>query len=124
MATAGGEVITLIDCEHGHVLSKYTHPGEDFYALAWTKLTLDESEEPVCLLAAAGEWLDCVHVCSTHFLGLEGDIKVLDTTQNSVFAQFGDCGTWVNSLVFHPSMPTLLLSEGSILGLCLISLRR
>ncbi len=48
VATAGGEVVCVIDCEVGKVTHKYVHAGEDFYTIAVADV------DGVRVLAAAG----------------------------------------------------------------------
>ncbi|XP_051693907.2 leucine-rich repeat and WD repeat-containing protein 1 isoform X2 [Oryctolagus cuniculus] len=40
VATCGGEAVCVIDCQTGIVLHKYKAPGEEFFSVAWTTLTV------------------------------------------------------------------------------------
>ncbi|XP_007518052.2 leucine-rich repeat and WD repeat-containing protein 1 [Erinaceus europaeus] len=40
VATCGGEAVCVIDCQTGMVLHKYKAPGEEFFSVAWTTLTV------------------------------------------------------------------------------------
>ncbi|XP_023609256.1 leucine-rich repeat and WD repeat-containing protein 1 isoform X2 [Myotis lucifugus] len=40
VATCGGEAVCVIDCQTGIVLHKYKAPGEEFFSVAWTALTV------------------------------------------------------------------------------------
>ncbi|XP_006971329.1 leucine-rich repeat and WD repeat-containing protein 1 [Peromyscus maniculatus bairdii] len=40
VATCGGEAVCVIDCQTGIVLHKYKVPGEEFFSVAWTALTV------------------------------------------------------------------------------------
>ncbi|XP_007486038.1 leucine-rich repeat and WD repeat-containing protein 1 [Monodelphis domestica] len=57
VATCGGEAVCVIDCEEGFVLHRYKVPGEEFFTVAWTTLTLvtgDGRKKRSNVLAAAG----------------------------------------------------------------------
>ncbi|XP_038615221.1 leucine-rich repeat and WD repeat-containing protein 1 [Tachyglossus aculeatus] len=57
VATAGGESVCVTDCESGLVLNKYKVPGEEFFTVAWTALTMltaDGRKKRYGVLAAAG----------------------------------------------------------------------
>lgn len=73
-ASAGGEVINVIDCEIGRITQRYTHPGEDFYTAAWSAVpgSAEAAGEAQCLLAAGG---------------LQGDIKIIDHRQMVCYQQ-------------------------------------
>ncbi|XP_068126366.1 leucine-rich repeat and WD repeat-containing protein 1 isoform X2 [Hyperolius riggenbachi] len=58
IATCGGESVCVIDCETGKVLKKYKYPGEEFFSLAWTTLTVIGNEgkkRKINVLAAGGK---------------------------------------------------------------------
>ncbi|XP_006889860.1 PREDICTED: leucine-rich repeat and WD repeat-containing protein 1 [Elephantulus edwardii] len=40
VATCGGEAVCVIDCQLGIVLYKYKVPGEEFFSVAWTAVTV------------------------------------------------------------------------------------
>ncbi|XP_007938336.1 leucine-rich repeat and WD repeat-containing protein 1 [Orycteropus afer afer] len=40
VATCGGEAVCVIDCQTGIVLHKYKVPGEEFFSVAWTAVTV------------------------------------------------------------------------------------
>ncbi|XP_074045565.1 leucine-rich repeat and WD repeat-containing protein 1 isoform X2 [Macrotis lagotis] len=57
VATCGGEAVCVIDCQTGLVLHRYKVPGEEFFTVAWTSLTLvtqDGQKKRSSVLAAAG----------------------------------------------------------------------
>ncbi|XP_075052840.1 leucine-rich repeat and WD repeat-containing protein 1 [Mixophyes fleayi] len=58
IATCGGESVCVIDCETGKVLKKYKIPGEEFFTLAWTTLTMicnEGQRRKINILAAGGK---------------------------------------------------------------------
>lgn len=63
VATAGGENVCVLDCTVGRVMFKYNHPGEEFFAVAWSRACPDGSRRAVNIIAAAG---------------IQGDIKLID----------------------------------------------
>ncbi|KAM5228502.1 leucine-rich repeat and WD repeat-containing protein 1 isoform 2-T2 [Ctenodactylus gundi] len=57
VATCGGEAVCVIDCQTGIVLHKYKAPGEEFFSVAWTTLTVVTQaghKKRWSVLAAAG----------------------------------------------------------------------
>ncbi|XP_037669659.1 leucine-rich repeat and WD repeat-containing protein 1 isoform X2 [Choloepus didactylus] len=57
VATCGGEAVCVIDCQTGIVLHKYKVPGEEFFSVAWTALTVVTQaghKKRWSVLAAAG----------------------------------------------------------------------
>ncbi|KAM4820565.1 leucine-rich repeat and WD repeat-containing protein 1 isoform 2-T2 [Thomomys bottae] len=57
VATCGGEAVCVIDCQTGIVLHKYKSPGEEFFSVAWTTLTVVTQaghKKQWSVLAAAG----------------------------------------------------------------------
>ncbi|KAG8540224.1 hypothetical protein GDO81_019685, partial [Engystomops pustulosus] len=57
IATCGGESVCVIDCETGKVLKKYKIPGEEFFTLAWTTVTMickEGQKRKINILAAGG----------------------------------------------------------------------
>ncbi|KAM5181767.1 leucine-rich repeat and WD repeat-containing protein 1 [Mantella aurantiaca] len=59
IATCGGESVCVIDCETGKVLKKYKVPGEEFFAVAWTTLTMIGNEgqkRKINILASGGKY--------------------------------------------------------------------
>ncbi|XP_066238424.1 leucine-rich repeat and WD repeat-containing protein 1 [Saccopteryx leptura] len=57
VATCGGEAVCVIDCQTGIVLHKYKAPGEEFFSVAWTALTVvthTGHKKRWSVLAAAG----------------------------------------------------------------------
>ncbi|XP_021110111.1 leucine-rich repeat and WD repeat-containing protein 1 isoform X6 [Heterocephalus glaber] len=57
VATCGGEAVCVIDCQTGIVLHKYKAPGEEFFSVAWTALTVVTQaghKKRWSILAAAG----------------------------------------------------------------------
>ncbi|KAM6155177.1 leucine-rich repeat and WD repeat-containing protein 1 [Rhynchocyon petersi] len=57
VATCGGEAVCVIDCQTGIVLHKYKVPGEEFFSVAWTTVTVVTQaghKKRWSVLAAAG----------------------------------------------------------------------
>lgn len=57
VATCGGEAVCVMDCQTGIVLHKYKVPGEEFFSVAWTTLTVVTQaghKKRWSVLAAAG----------------------------------------------------------------------
>ncbi|XP_010594535.1 leucine-rich repeat and WD repeat-containing protein 1 [Loxodonta africana] len=57
VATCGGEAVCVIDCQTGIVLHKYKVPGEEFFSVAWTAVTVVTQaghKKRWSVLAAAG----------------------------------------------------------------------
>ncbi|XP_008830510.2 leucine-rich repeat and WD repeat-containing protein 1 isoform X2 [Nannospalax galili] len=57
VATCGGEAVCVIDCQMGIILHKYKSPGEEFFSVAWTVLTVVTQtghKKRWSVLAAAG----------------------------------------------------------------------
>ncbi|XP_071067274.1 leucine-rich repeat and WD repeat-containing protein 1 isoform X2 [Dasypus novemcinctus] len=57
VATCGGEAVCVIDCQTGIVLHKYKVPGEEFFSVAWTALSVVTQaghKKRWSVLAAAG----------------------------------------------------------------------
>ncbi|NXH09171.1 LRWD1 protein, partial [Bucco capensis] len=74
IATCGGEAVCLIDCETGMVLKKYKVPTEEFFSVAWTTVTMVNSEsrkKSHNILAAAGRRgiVKLIHVASDFCYG-------------------------------------------------------
>ncbi|XP_063812136.1 leucine-rich repeat and WD repeat-containing protein 1 [Pseudophryne corroboree] len=58
IATCGGESVCVIDCETGKVVKKYKVPGEEFFSLAWTTLTMicnEGQRRKINILAVGGK---------------------------------------------------------------------
>ena len=108
VATAGGESICFIDCEVGEVLRKYTHPGEHFYALAWT--ALHRGVAAVGKGAGAGVSGDNGRSLVLAAGGMQGDVKLIDFEQMVCYDQLGGNEDHLTDLVFHPSLADVLLS--------------
>ncbi|XP_040279463.1 leucine-rich repeat and WD repeat-containing protein 1 [Bufo bufo] len=59
IATCGGGSVCVTDCETGKVLNKYKVPGEEFFTLAWTTLTMickEGQKRKINVLAAGGRF--------------------------------------------------------------------
>ncbi|NXN11939.1 LRWD1 protein, partial [Indicator maculatus] len=74
VATCGGESVCLIDCETGTVLKKYKVATEEFFSMAWTTLTMANSDSRTKshnILAAAGRRgiVKLIHVASDFCYG-------------------------------------------------------
>lgn len=74
VATCGGESVCLIDCETGMVLKKYKVAAEEFFSVAWTTLTMansDNRRRSHNILAAAGRRgiVKLIHVASDFCYG-------------------------------------------------------
>ncbi|NXP76873.1 LRWD1 protein, partial [Ramphastos sulfuratus] len=74
VATCGGESVCLIDCETGMVLKKYKVAAEEFFSVAWTTLTMvnsDSRKRSHNILAAAGRRgiVKLIHVASDFCYG-------------------------------------------------------
>ncbi|XP_064021876.1 leucine-rich repeat and WD repeat-containing protein 1 isoform X2 [Pogoniulus pusillus] len=74
VATCGGESVCLIDCETGVVLKKYKVAAEEFFSVAWTTLTMvnsDSRRRSHNILAAAGRRgiVKLIHVASDFCYG-------------------------------------------------------
>ncbi|KFV65737.1 Leucine-rich repeat and WD repeat-containing protein 1, partial [Dryobates pubescens] len=74
VATCGGESVCLIDCETGMVLKKYKVAAEEFFSVAWTTLTMansDSRRRSHNILAAAGRRgiVKLIHVASDFCYG-------------------------------------------------------
>ena len=56
VATCGGNLLCVIDCEEGKVVARYsdTEPHENFYAVAWTTVETGSSGQHEPILAVGG----------------------------------------------------------------------
>ena len=97
-ATCGGDSVCFVDCKTGRVMKKYKQPGETFYCLAWTTVTMDlgDNRKKKANLIAAG--------------GCQNDIKIIEPTQLVCFEEIKGHKGVLESLMFHPHHPTWLLS--------------
>lgn len=79
-------------------MKKYRQPGETFYCLAWTTVTLDFGNGNMkrTNLIAAG--------------GLQKDIKIIEPTQLVCFEEVKGHKGVLELLLFHPLQPTWLMS--------------
>ena len=106
----------MIDCEVNRVIQKYTHPGEDFYALCWLQLP------DALVLAAAGLMsLDQTSVTYSRQTGLLGSIKLIDHRQHVCYEQLYGHGPLVSALAALPTQPSILLSASCTARLCLVT---
>ncbi|KAK3730817.1 hypothetical protein QZH41_009933 [Actinostola sp. cb2023] len=84
-ATCGGDSVCFIDCNSGQVMKKYKQPGEIFYCIAWTTVTMDfnGNSKKTNLLAAGGQQKDIKIiepnqlVCCEEITGLKGVLECL-----------------------------------------------
>ena len=75
----------FIDCNSGQVMKKYKQPGEIFYCIAWTTVTMDfnGNSKKTNLLAAGGQQKDIKIiepnqlVCCEEITGLKGVLECL-----------------------------------------------
>ena len=67
----GASVVAVVDVELGRVAAKFTHPGEDFYAVATSAAHFAAAG------AAVPAFLISIHGCA----GKLGSIKVFDASQ-------------------------------------------
>ena len=91
VATAGGECVCIIDCDVVRVTHKYTHPGEDFYALDWLVHGGDGDESSAAaVVIAAG--------------GAQTDIKLIDVNQRTCYAQLTGHAECITTIRFVPGL--------------------
>ncbi|KAI1291765.1 Leucine-rich repeat and WD repeat-containing protein 1 [Halotydeus destructor] len=95
VATCGGNIVCLIDCDEAVVKQRYTDSdiGENFYALAWTVLTENGSEDAVLAVA-----------------GLTKSIILISTRDFSCYHKFKAHDKDINALLFHPTRTHWLFS--------------
>ncbi|XP_022257501.1 leucine-rich repeat and WD repeat-containing protein 1-like isoform X2 [Limulus polyphemus] len=99
VATCGGNLVCLIDCESGRVIKRYKHinPLEDFYTLCWTSVDTGKTGNNINLLAVGGR---------------AKDICLLHPSQLICYHSYKAHTQSINSLLFHPTQTTWLLSGG------------
>ncbi|XP_076334694.1 leucine-rich repeat and WD repeat-containing protein 1-like isoform X2 [Tachypleus tridentatus] len=99
VATCGGNLVCLIDCESGRVIKRYKHlnPQEDFYTLCWTSVDTGRTGNNINLLAVGGR---------------AKDICLLHPSQLICYHSYKAHTQSINSLLFHPTQTTWLLSGG------------
>ena len=97
-ATCGGDSVCFVDCGTGRVMKKYKQPGETFYCLAWTTVSMDfgNGNRKKSNLLAAG--------------GMRRDIKIIEPSQLVCLEEIRGHKGVLESLLFHPQHPTWLLS--------------
>ncbi|KAJ8266533.1 hypothetical protein GJAV_G00131530 [Gymnothorax javanicus] len=99
VATCGGESVCLIDCETGHVLKKYKVPGEEFFTLAWSSVTMSPEGGGVMrrlsVLAAGGK---------------KGVVKLIHPRANLAYGEFRATRRALSTLRFDPHQQSLLFT--------------
>lgn len=100
VATCGGEAVCVIDCQTGIVLHKYKVPGEEFFSVAWTTLTVVTQaghKKRWNMLAAAG---------------LRGMVRLLHVRAGFCCSAIRAHKKAIATLCFSPIHETHLLTHG------------
>ncbi|KAJ8342923.1 hypothetical protein SKAU_G00328510 [Synaphobranchus kaupii] len=99
VATCGGDSVCLIDCETGHVLKKYKVPGEEFFSLAWSCVTMSREGVGVVrklsVLAAGGR---------------KGVVKLIHPQANLAYGEFRASRRVLSTLRFCPHQQSFLFT--------------
>ncbi|XP_018429067.1 PREDICTED: leucine-rich repeat and WD repeat-containing protein 1 [Nanorana parkeri] len=98
IATCGGESVCVIDCETGNVLKKYKVPGEEFFALAWTTLTMISNEgqkRNINVLAAGGKY---------------GVVRLMHPKGNMCYGEIKAHKKAISIMCFSPAHDTFLFT--------------
>ncbi|XP_061104590.1 leucine-rich repeat and WD repeat-containing protein 1 isoform X1 [Conger conger] len=99
VATCGGESVCLIDCETGHVLKKYKVPGEEFFTLAWSSVTMSPQgggvQRRLSVLAAGGK---------------KGLVKLIHPRANLAYGEFRASRRALSTLSFSPHQQSVLFT--------------
>lgn len=98
IATCGGESVCVSDCETGKVLKKYKVPGEEFFALAWTTLTMISNEgqkRKVNVLAAGGRY---------------GVVRLMHPKVNMCYGEIKAHKKAISIMCFSPAHDTFLFT--------------
>eukprot|EP00041_Stephanoeca_diplocostata_P036113 m.1301188 g.1301188 ORF g.1301188 m.1301188 type:complete len:769 (+) comp24805_c0_seq4:231-2537(+) len=106
VATCGGDSVCFVDCTIGKVVRKYTHTGEEFFAVAWTAVAHDAAQDlDESVLLAAG--------------GLQGIIKLIDYGQLVCYEQLAGHEAYICDIKFHPTHQDRMVSADAS-GLVLV----
>lgn len=99
-ATCGGDSVCFIDCSSGQVMKKYKQPGEIFYCIAWTTITMDfnGNTKKTNLLAAGGQ---------------QRDIKIIEPNQLVCCEEIKGMKGVLECLLFHPVQASWLFCAAS-----------
>ncbi|XP_073421729.1 leucine-rich repeat and WD repeat-containing protein 1 isoform X1 [Dendrobates tinctorius] len=98
IATCGGGSVCVIDCETGKVLKKYKVPGEEFFALAWTTLTMmckEGQKRKINVLAAGGKF---------------GVIKLMEPKVGLCYGEIKAHKKAISIMCFSPTQDTFLFT--------------
>ncbi|CAJ0941856.1 unnamed protein product [Ranitomeya imitator] len=98
IATCGGGSVCVIDCETGKVLKKYKVPGEEFFALAWTTLTMickEGQKRKINVLAAGGRF---------------GVIKLMEPKVGLCYGEIKAHKKAISIMCFSPTQDTFLFT--------------
>ncbi|KAM8976615.1 leucine-rich repeat and WD repeat-containing protein 1 isoform 2-T2 [Pelodytes ibericus] len=98
VATCGGDSVCLIDCEIGKVLKKYKVTGEEFFALAWTTVTMISNEgqkRKINVLAAGGKL---------------GVVKLIHSKINLAYGEIKAHKKAISIMCFSPKQETFLFT--------------
>lgn len=98
VATCGGNIICLIDCQYGKIIKRYKHPNltEELFTLDWTIITIGTNKTTI--LAAGG--------CNK-------EIHLLHPSQLVCYHSFKAHNKAVNFILFHSTQPSWLFSGGA-----------
>ncbi|KAM4047958.1 leucine-rich repeat and WD repeat-containing protein 1 isoform 2-T3 [Anomaloglossus baeobatrachus] len=98
IATSGGASVCVIDCETGKVLKKYKVPGEEFFTLAWTTLTMickEGQKRKINILAAGGRF---------------GVVKLMEPKVGLCYGEIKAHKKAISTLCFSPTQDTFLFT--------------
>ncbi|XP_030041722.1 leucine-rich repeat and WD repeat-containing protein 1 [Microcaecilia unicolor] len=98
VATCGGDSVCVIDCETGKVLKKYKVAKEEFFSVAWTCLSMVDTEgqrRKFNVLAAAGR------------LGI---VKLIHVKANFCYGEIKAHKKPISVLCFSPTQETFLFT--------------
>ncbi|XP_072285669.1 leucine-rich repeat and WD repeat-containing protein 1 [Pyxicephalus adspersus] len=98
VATCGGESVCVIDCETGKVLKKYKVPGEEFFALCWTTVTMIGNEgqkRKINILASGGKY---------------GVIRLMNPKVNMCYGEIKAHKKAISIMCFSPAYDTFLFT--------------
>nr|XP_033778751.1 leucine-rich repeat and WD repeat-containing protein 1 [Geotrypetes seraphini] len=98
VATCGGDSVCVIDCETGKVLKKYKVAKEEFFSVAWTCLSMVDTEgqrRKFSVLAAAGR---------------HGIVKLIHTKANFCYGEIKAHKKPISVLCFSPAQETFLFT--------------
>ncbi|XP_076779332.1 leucine-rich repeat and WD repeat-containing protein 1 isoform X1 [Arvicanthis niloticus] len=98
VATCGGEAVCVIDCQTGLVLHKYKVPGEEFFSVAWTVLSV------VTQAGHKKRW----HVLAA--AGLRGMVRLLHVRAGYCYSVIRAHKKAIATLCFSPTHETHLFT--------------